>query len=347
MRADGDLGRWPRLADFGVPLLLLGVQLSITWLLADYSAQRWTVITILDVLSAGALVWRRVVPGPVLALTVLLNAAAVPAAGADAISGVSDSVALYSLAVHRERRPAVIGCLAAFSVAFAVAAPYAEGAGDLLAGGVLDAFSYLVITALGQLRRHQKAMRRDLRARIEQDNRAAAEAERERLARDVHDIVGHHLSAVAVHSGAAVRRADPELTRQALTIAAGTGREVLKSLSRLVDVVGPQAEGGELKALLPPLCHGLTRLGVPVSLTVKGRVRRLPAEVTATVYRIVQESLTNAMRYASGAPVQVAVRHRCAGQCSGLQAGGEGPRGRAAGPGRALTEPAQWGSWSW
>ncbi|TDD85630.1 sensor histidine kinase [Actinomadura rubrisoli] len=314
MRADGDVGRWPRAADWGVPLLLACAQLSVTWLVTDKSGDplgdRWTAAALVTGLSAVALLWRRIAPVPVLVATVLLSAFGIAVAGSsDApIGGVADGVALYSLAVHRERRQAVIGCLAAFAVAFAADLPQSDGAGEVFTGA-LDGVTYLGITAFGQLRRQHKAMRSDLQARlarIGQENRAAAEAERERLARDVHDVAGHHLSAVAVHSGAAARRDDPELTSQALAVAAETGREVLKSLSGLVDVVSPRADGG-LKALLPPLCQGLNRLGIPVSLAVEGRVRKLPAEVTTTAYRIVQESLTNVMRYASGAPVRVTV----------------------------------------
>ncbi|WP_131739550.1 sensor histidine kinase, partial [Actinomadura roseirufa] len=132
--------------------------------------------------------------------------------------------------------------------------------------------------------------------------------ERERLARDLHDVAGHHLSAVAVHSGAVSRTGDPALARDALSAAADTGRDVLRELSRLVDVMGPDDGDGGLEAL-PQLCGGLARLGVPVSLAVEGRQRRSRPEVGSAAYRIVQEALTNAMRYAPGAPVTVEVRH--------------------------------------
>ncbi|MQY05684.1 sensor histidine kinase [Actinomadura macrotermitis] len=319
MRAWRDCGRWPSAADLGVPLLLAAVQLSAAWLPAGRSGEplgpaRWTAFALAVVLGTGALLWRRVSPVPVLVLVLLADAAAVMAAGATnaPVGGMADGVALYSLAVHRGRGQAVAGCLAGFAVAFASYLPHALGPGDLLANEVLDAVYYVAVIAFGQLRRQRKALRRDLKARlgrIEQEHHAAAEAERERLARDLHDVAGHHLSAVVVHTAAAARRGDPDLVHQALTVAAETGREVLRSLSRLVDVVSPHAEGGGLKELLPQLCHGLDRLGVPVALEVEGRARKLPGEVTTTVYRIVQESLTNVMRYAPGASVRVTIRY--------------------------------------
>ncbi|WP_231334955.1 histidine kinase [Actinomadura graeca] len=320
MRVDGDVGRWPRAADWGVPPLLLGAQLLAAWLLTDGAGAplgqaRWTGLAAAAAVAAVALVWRRAAPVPVLVITALSSAfAVVVAGGTDApVGGIADGVALYSLAARRGRRQAVIGCLAAYAASSPAYLWHVEGPGDLLSNEVLDGVYYLGIVALGQLRRRREAARRDLRgrlARIEQEHRAAAGAERERLARDLHDVAGHHLSAVVVHSGAAARRGDPGLTREALAVAAETGREVLRSLSRLVDVVSPHAAaGGGLKELLPPLCHGLNRLGISVSLVVEGRARKLPAEVTTTAYRIVQESLTNVMRYASGAPVRVTVRY--------------------------------------
>ncbi|MEU9868479.1 histidine kinase [Actinomadura sp. NPDC048021] len=373
MRTDESLGRWPRPADVGVPLAVAGVQLSGTWFLAEGGGEplggaRWPLVAGSIVLAAAALVWRRVAPVPVLAAAISLSASAIVAAGtADtAVSGLADGVALYSVAVHRERRDAVLGCLAAYTVAFAVYLPYARGPGDLFSNEFLDGVLYLGIAAFGQLRRQREAVRSGLRARladIESESRAAAEAERERLAREVHDIAGHHLSAVAVHTGAAARRADSELVAQALAVAAETGREVLRSLSGLVDVVAPRAGHGGLKELLPPLCQGLNRLGIPVSLRVEGRARRLPAELTTTAYRIVQESLTNVMRYSAGAEVRVSVRYapravrltiendaaatRAAVPALGGGRGIQGMRERAAGLGGVLTAgPTAAGGWS-
>ncbi|MUN36945.1 sensor histidine kinase [Actinomadura litoris] len=317
MGADQERGRRPRAADWGVPLLLVCAELTAIWLLADKSGEplgraRWAGAGAAVALAATTLIWRRVAPWPVLVATVLLSAFGIVVAGdTDApAGGMADGVALYSLAVSRARRQAVIGCLLALSVAFAADLPESREPGELVSNGVLDSVCYLGILAFGQLRRQREAVRRSRLAKIRREHRHAAEAERERLARDLHDVAGHHLSAVVVHSGAAARAGDPKLIRQALAVAAETGREVLTSLSRLVDAVSPQAEGGGgLRELLPQLCQGLNRLGVPVTLTVEGRARKLPAEVTTASYRIVQESLTNVMRYGSGGPVRVTVRY--------------------------------------
>ncbi|MEU5877567.1 histidine kinase [Spirillospora sp. NPDC047279] len=317
-RAGAD--RWPTVADMAVPAIAAVVQLGLTWLVQHsgdddpMSQGQWQAITATVLLSCVALLWRRRFPVVVLAVTVVLSGAGVLIGQkADTgLSGISDGIALYSLAVHRDRRHAVIGCLAAFAAAFAVFAPMRENLPDLVWNEVMELAWYVAVAALGQLRRQKKARRRELAERLAEADRertAAAESERERLARDLHDVAGHHLSAVVVHSGAASRIDDPGLTGEALRTAAETGRDVLEALGRLVDVVGPDTDGGGLDSLLPPLCHGLTRLGVPVSLDVAGRARGLPPEVVTAVYRIVQESLTNAMRYASGAPVAVLIEY--------------------------------------
>ncbi|WP_433328165.1 sensor histidine kinase [Spirillospora sp. CA-294931] len=309
--------RWPNVPDFAVPAILAPAQLGATWALSKgadepFSHNAWIVIICASIGSCVILIWRRVAPVQVLAATVLIgNATMITVGSPEAlVSGLNDGIALYSLAVHRDRRVAMVGgagAITASGVAMLVTAH--DGAVDLLLSEVLGTLFYVVITALGQIRRQYKSRRRELAARLaeaDREQREAAQAERERLARDLHDVAGHHLSAVVVHSGAAARMNDPDLTEKALTAAADTGRDVLDALTRLVDVVGPDTGEG-LDALLPPLCQGLARLGIPITLAIEGRPRRLRHQVSTAAYRIAQESLTNAMRYAPGAPITVEV----------------------------------------
>ncbi|WP_067813848.1 sensor histidine kinase [Actinomadura kijaniata] len=317
---DAPRGGWPSTADFAVPALLAAVQLAGTRAVpalddtggGPLARWQWMVATVCVLLSCVALIWRRVAPARVLAATVLAGGAGVLLIGrADTlVGGVADGVALYSLAVHRGRRATVLGALAAWATAFLMYLPDRQGAGDVVMNEVFNGLFYIAVAALGQVRRQHKARRRELAAQLaaaDAERRAAAAAERDRLARDLHDVAGHHLSAVVVHSGAAARVGDPDLSRQALSAAADTGRDVLDALTRLVDVVGPESDGEGLEELLPPLCQGLTRLGVPVSLAFEGRARRVRPQVVTAAYRIVQEALTNAMRYAPGAAVNVEV----------------------------------------
>ncbi|MEO5877263.1 MAG: histidine kinase, partial [Streptosporangiaceae bacterium] len=203
-----------------------------------------------------------------------------------------------------EAGPAALGTalLAATQLPVSLAKSPAECLSDL----VFVAGITVIVAAVGQTRRRRLLRRAEIAGRLanaEQERRFAARAERERLARDLHDVAGHHLSAVVVHASAAARLADtrPELALQSLDHAAATGRDVLAALTRLVDVVGEGAgHGAGLPELLPQLADGLTRLGVPVSLRVEGRPVELRPPMVDAVYRIVQESLTNAMRYGGG-----------------------------------------------
>ncbi|GAA3947795.1 histidine kinase [Actinomadura viridis] len=309
---------WPGIADFAVPAVLAAAQIAVTWLLttgADrpLGRDRWMAGLTAILICNLALIWRRVAPVPVLAVTIAVGAAGILAVHeVDAlVGGIADGVALFSVAVHRRTRTAVIATAAALAVMWLAFAPVRGGPATQLTNAGLDVTAFVGVAALGQLRRQRKARRLELTARLaeaERERRDAAAAERERLARDLHDVAGHHLSAVVVHSTAASRLDDPDLAGRALRAAADTGREVLKALSRLVDVVGPESGDGRLETLLPPLCRGLVRLGVPVTLSVEGP-RRLRPQVTNAAYRIVQEALTNAMRYAQGAAVNVSVRY--------------------------------------
>ncbi|MQY06839.1 sensor histidine kinase [Actinomadura macrotermitis] len=316
---DGTSGRFT-VADFAVPAVLACAQLGGSWLLADIVAgdpltrRQWAVTAVAVLLCATALIWRRAAPVPVLAFTVAAGAAGITLIGRDdaLAGGIADAVALYSVAVHRPRRTAMIGAAAAWLAQFLAYLPTRDGPADAAMSEFFGVLSYVVITALGQLRRQHRARRAALAERLAaagRERRDAAASERRRLARDLHDVAGHHLSAVVVHSGAAARLDDPDLTGRALAAAAETGRDVLDSLTRLVEVVGADGGDGTLETLLPPLGQGLTRLGVPVSLAFEGRARRLRPQVATAAYRIVQESLTNAMRYAPGAPVAVEVCH--------------------------------------
>ncbi|GAA3233203.1 sensor histidine kinase [Actinocorallia longicatena] len=307
----------PRWGDTVLPGVLVGLQLVLgrALLPEDPGGSRWAAAGVAAVVMGGALAWRRTAPVIVLAVVAAVGAAAhlaFPEAASGPVFWLSDAIALYSLAVLRDARTAAAG-LAAVTLGDAVSVTFSEGIADLPASLLVDALVFVLVVQFGRAHRARGARRAAATARlaeIEQEERAAAAAERERLARDLHDVAGHHLSAVAVHSGAAAR--DPELVEEALAIAIENGREVLAALEQLVGVVGPEP-GSDLDELLPPLCEGLGRLGFPVMLRIEGDGHRLPPATAAVLYRVVQESLTNAMRYASGQEVSVVLRHGAGG----------------------------------
>nr|WP_147339397.1 histidine kinase [Actinomadura spongiicola] len=308
-----------------LPLLLLTAQLAAGPGLAatfeeSLSARERTLGLIVGAVVAAALCLRRERPVEVLAVTVVLGTVTeltFSSFTAAPVLWVADLVALYSLAVHRSAQTAVTGGLFAVAAGCFTTALTVPPPEEVVAIIVLYTACYVVVIAFGQLRRQRVEVRRGLAARLDEAERERvllAAAERERLARDLHDVAGHHLSAVTVHSTAALSLADrrPEMVSEALAVAVGAGREVLSALNRMVDVVGRPSEeppDADLPELLSPLCAGLARLGIPVSVTVSGGARPLPAETVAAAYGVVQESLTNAMRHARGAPISVQVEY--------------------------------------
>jgi signal transduction histidine kinase len=141
--------------------------------------------------------------------------------------------------------------------------------------------------------------------------RAALAEERARIARELHDVVSHHVSVMVIQADAAnaMVPTQPELAQQALTAIAASGREAMTELRHLLglvapldDTLHPQPGLAELDALVDKV----RAVGQPV--TVTARVTGLPQGVDLTAYRVVQEGLTNAMRYAPGAVTQVELR---------------------------------------
>ncbi|MGW1164849.1 sensor histidine kinase [Streptomyces sp. NPDC002550] len=145
----------------------------------------------------------------------------------------------------------------------------------------------------------------------EMDRAQAVTAERARMARELHDMVANHLSAIAIHSTAALSLDDPGTSRQALTVIRENSVEGLAEMRRLIGIL--RDSSGDLEPAATPTLDGLAALvqgaranGLDVRLDAgHGRV---PAPVELAAYRIVQESLTNALKHAAPGPVRVSLR---------------------------------------
>ncbi len=137
--------------------------------------------------------------------------------------------------------------------------------------------------------------------------RAAVEAERARVARELHDILSHSLGVVVLQTGAADHAwdSDPQRARQAVRDAGATSREALEQLRALLAVVrdAPDADRVPLPGIddLRSLAARTTDAGFPVVLDVEGVARPVPAQVQASVYRVAQEGIANAMKHSGGA----------------------------------------------
>ena len=164
---------------------------------------------------------------------------------------------------------------------------------------------------------------RDLASQLKaQQERRAAEAvqdERSRIARELHDVVAHHVSVMTVQAGAVRRLLTPEQEREreALVSVEETGRQALTEMRRLLGVLKDEAEERRAPrapqpgiATLETLLGQVREAGLPVDMTLEGRPVELPPGVDLSAYRIVQEALTNALKYAGPARAWVVVRYR-------------------------------------
>ncbi|MHC5905098.1 sensor histidine kinase [Streptomyces sp. S6] len=142
------------------------------------------------------------------------------------------------------------------------------------------------------------------------DRTQAVTAERARMARELHDVVANHLSAIAIHSTAALSIDDPDTSKQALTVIRENSVEGLTEMRRLIGILRADSTDVEPAPTLDALNSLLDNArsnGLDVTLTA-APTDGLPAPVGLAAYRIVQESLTNALKHSSPGPVTVTLR---------------------------------------
>ncbi|MET9834289.1 histidine kinase [Streptomyces sp. NPDC006385] len=144
----------------------------------------------------------------------------------------------------------------------------------------------------------------------EMDRAQAITSERARMARELHDMVANHLSAIAIHSTAALSLDDPKTSKEALAVIRENSVEGLAEMRRLIGIL--RDSSGDTEPVAAPTLDGLDALvdgartnGLDV--TLEAEHGKVPAPVELAVYRIVQESLTNALKHASPGRVTVAL----------------------------------------
>jgi signal transduction histidine kinase len=264
----------------------------------------------LVLLGSLPLVWRRLAPLPVLAVTAI-SAFLVESLGyAPPPLPFAVLVALFTVAevVSYQVSAAATGAVVASLAVVALA-----GSGTFTDDKFM---AYLLSIVATWVAGYWLRLSRGRAAQVEQiadlerqaqtaRTRLAVEQERERIARELHDLVSNSVCLIIGQAGAARRQcsAQQEPVRQALASVEATGREALAELRQLLRVLGtedPAAERGPRPRLddLPQLLARVEQAGLPVHLTVRGEARSLPAAVDLAAYRIVQEALTNSVRHA-------------------------------------------------
>jgi signal transduction histidine kinase len=175
--------------------------------------------------------------------------------------------------------------------------------------------------------------RRRIVSEREVATREAVAAERAAIARELHDVVAHHMSVMVVQAGAAraVSGSDPAAAAAALRQIEASGRTGLAEMRRLLEVLKAE-EDGDGRAPQPGLARidelldAMRASGLPVEAVVEGTPRPLSPGVDLSAYRIVQEALTNALRHAGGASARVLVRYAPDGLELEIADHGSGPR---------------------
>ena len=235
------------------------------------------------------------------------------------VAGVVALVALHAVAGRRHPLPAVFALLLPMGLYATVPLP-----GDRW-GGKTFALVLLAVTTLGtaagatlQLRDERRRHRATEQSAAASLMEYAARGERARIARELHDVVAHHLTMISLQAEAA-RLATPGMPpdgARRLTAIGDTARTALTEMRRLLGVLRedgaeptlhPQPGLRQLNALLDEVRDAATGSGV--RLIVSGPVQPLDPGVELTAYRIVQEGLTNARRHAPGAAVDVELRY--------------------------------------
>ncbi|MEV1159574.1 sensor histidine kinase [Micromonospora chokoriensis] len=289
--------------------------------------------TLVGVGMAVALLFRRTHPRPVTVVVAALALVQVVAEWGPLVYDVAVLIALYSMVKYGERlRDGVLaGAVAAVGVLLAAAQT----------PGVIQwwvtALWYALVTgavwlvALNVRTRRLYVLSLEERATTlererEAEFRAAVAEERTRIARELHDVVAHSMAVMIVQADGArfMFDRDPAQARTAMKVVADTGRQALEEMRRLVGVLrdaGPGGADGPVVAAdpehrrlalaeLPDLLARFDDAGLRIRSTVTGAPPTLPPGLELTVYRVVQEALTNALKHAGvGAGVEVVLTY--------------------------------------
>jgi len=204
----------------------------------------------------------------------------------------------------------------------------------------------IALDSIGSRWRTQRALAAQTeRAELERAQRAVLE-ERARIARELHDVVAHHMSLIAVRAESAPYRLSdlPESARAEFGSLSGVAREALAEMRRLLGVLRHDQPAGLAPqprlSDLPALVETARRAGVAVELSAPPALNQVPSGVALCAYRIVQESLSNASQHAPGAAVTVSVSHDADAVLLRVANGPGGPAdpfGKEHGPGHGLT----------
>ena len=278
----------------------------------------------LVVVGSLALIWRRRWPLAVLAVSVAACAAYSAAGYVPGAALTAVYVALYTVPTRSSRPVAAAALLISATLLFVAA-----GAGGVFGwiGGTntIMVASAVAATAIGSAVAGRRQVFASMLERAnqaerdrEEETRRRVDAERLRIARELHDVVAHSMSMINVQANVAshVIATQPEQAVEALAAIKSASREGLRELRAILNVLRQVDEDAEGRAPAPSLSQldaladATTQAGLPTAVSVAGHPVALPATVELAAYRVIQESLTNVLRHAGpGAHATVSVTY--------------------------------------
>jgi signal transduction histidine kinase len=268
------------------------------------------VIAPVAIIQALALWWRRRHPVLVLAIVIAAVLASWVTVASREPGSPAIIFAVYAVSVYDKSRvrlwvAGIAIALIAAAVTLLILGNFSVSR-DILPVGATS----LVAWVIGDYIRSRRRFIFDLVERHRQEREKAAEEERLRIARELHDVVAHNVSAMAIQAGAA--RVTGNVNEETLESIEQGARDTLSELNKLLGVLrkspgapelAPQPSLDEADALLKPARDA----GLEATLKVTGDKRPLPAGVDLSAYRIVQEAITNVLKHANASRVEVLV----------------------------------------
>jgi signal transduction histidine kinase len=237
----------------------------------------------------------------------------------DFVAFMAAAASAFLFGMLEERNQAVAGIGIMLGAIAIVGHNQGDHAGDFLWPLVGFGIAWTVGYGLDQkFRQAEEARQRAERAERAREDEAlhAVAEERARIARELHDVVGHSVSVMTVQAAGVRRLLKPrqEREREALMVVEQTGREALAEMRRMVDVLRRPEESPALAPqpsleYLDKLVAQAREAGLPVELRVEGEPVQLAAGLDLTAYRLVQEGLTNALKHARAEHAEVLVRY--------------------------------------
>jgi signal transduction histidine kinase len=273
---------------------------------------RWGVVSL--VVQFVPLIWRRRAPVLVLSIVGAGSLGYGMAELPDPAILFALALAIYTVAAHRPQT-VTVPCAVAMIVIAALGMLFGDGsdAADVAVNYLVGTTSWVV----GDIVRGQREQAAALDARRVDEARRAAADERVRIARDLHDVVAHHISVIVVQAEAAqeVLATRPDRADRAMATVADTARTALGELRRMLGVLRSEAGLAPQPdlAAVGDLVGSVREAGLAVEVRTTGDERPVDGVVGVTAYRVVQEALTNVLRHAQASHARPEPHVSCRG----------------------------------